>query len=169
MYKSISTVAQQLAQAATDFARNTTGQVPGSVAVGLSENTLVITLHGALSPAEKAPARSPTGAVHVQEVHRQLFANACDPLRQAINRTTGLEVRGAIAEVEPATDTVVQVFLPAGSVPTGSRSEGERPGEDQEGRPHGKQADVTAGIERCCHENTRPGRASEPTGQLAQR
>ena len=52
-----------------------TGHVPKSVTVVLSESTLVITLHGALSPAEKALAKSPAGAAQVQEFHRQLFAN----------------------------------------------------------------------------------------------
>ncbi len=129
MDKSTPTVAQQVAQAATDFMRRTTGHVPGSVAVALSENTLVITLHGAVSPAEKALARSPEGAAQVQEFHRQLFAIACDPLRQDIHRITGLEVRGAVLEVEPTTGTVVQVFLLAGGAPAGCGSEGEPGGQ----------------------------------------
>ena len=115
------TVTQQLTQAATDFVRQTTGHVPGSVAVVLSESTVVITLHGALSLAEMALARNPAGAVQVQEFHRQLFASSCEPLRQDIQRITGLQVRGAVAEVEPATGTVVHVFLLAGSVPAGNR------------------------------------------------
>ena len=82
--------------------------MPKSVTVVLSESTLVITLHGALSPAEKALAKSPAGAAQVQEFHRQLFANASDSLRQEIKRITGVEVREAAAEVEPTTGTVVQ-------------------------------------------------------------
>ena len=46
--------AKQIAQAAIDFEQQTTGHVPKSVTVVLSGDTLVITLHGALSPAEKA-------------------------------------------------------------------------------------------------------------------
>jgi uncharacterized protein YbcI len=129
MDKSNPTVAQQVAQAATDFVRRTTGHVAGSVTVVLSENTLVITLSGALSPAEKALARSPAGAARVEEFHRQLFANACDPLRQDIHRITGLEVRGAVLELEPATGTVVQVFLLAGGAPAGCGSGGEPGGQ----------------------------------------
>ena len=78
--------------------------------VVLSEDTLVITLHGALSPAEKALAKSPAGAAQVQEFHRQLFANSADSLRQEIKRITGVEVREATAEVETTTGTVVQAF-----------------------------------------------------------
>ncbi len=84
--------------------------MPKSVTVVLSEDTLVITLHEALSPAEKALARSPAGAAQVQEFHRQLFANSSDSLRQEIKRITGVEVREATAEVETTTGAVVQVF-----------------------------------------------------------
>ena len=76
----------------------------------LSENTLVITLHEALSPAERALATSPAGAAQVQEFHRQLFTNSAESLRQAIKEITGVEVREATAEVEPTTGAVVQVF-----------------------------------------------------------
>ena len=39
-----------------------------------------------------------------------MFANSCEPLRQAIKRITGVDVREAMAEVEPTTGTVMQVF-----------------------------------------------------------
>jgi len=126
MDESDSTVAQQLARAASAFEHQRTGHAPRSVTVVLSEDTLVITLHGALSPAEKALASSPAGAAQMQEFHRQLFANASDPLRQEIKRITGVEVRESAAEVETTTGvvvkvftsgTVVQVFLLARSVP----------------------------------------------------
>src|SRR3954469_15434113 len=126
MAKSSATVAQQIAQAASAFEQQTTGHAPTSVAVVLSGDTLVITLHGALSPAEKALAQSPEGAAQVQEFHRQLFHNSAADLRQEIKRITGVEVREAAVEVETATGTVVkaftngtvvQVFLLAGDVP----------------------------------------------------
>jgi len=103
-------VAQQLAQAAIAFQQQRTGHEPKSVAVVVSGETLLITLHGALSPAEQALARSPAGAAQVQEFHRQLFSNSADSLRQEIKRITGVEVREATAEVEPTSGTVVQVF-----------------------------------------------------------
>jgi uncharacterized protein YbcI len=105
-----STMAQQIAKAASDFQRQRTGLAPGAVTVVLSEQTLVITLHGVLSPAEKAMARSPTGAAQVQEYHRQLFVSSAEQLRHEIKRITGVDVREATAEVEPTTGTVVQVF-----------------------------------------------------------
>ena len=122
------TMAEQIAQAAIAFEQRRTGNhVPKSVTVVLSEGTLVITLHEALSPAERDMAKSPAGAAQMQEFHRQLFASSSEALRQEIKRITGMEVREATAEVEPAsgavvqaftTGTVVQVFLLAGNAPT---------------------------------------------------
>ena len=110
MDKSKLTMAQQVAQAASAFQQQRTGHMPKSVTVVLSEETLVVTLHGALSPAEKVLVMSPDGAAQVQEFHRQLFTNSCDALRQEIKRITGVEVREATAEIETTTGTVVQVF-----------------------------------------------------------
>ena len=104
------TMAQQIAQAAGVFEQQRTGLVPQSVTVVQSNGTLVVTLHGALSPAEQALSRTPAGAAQVQEFHRELFASASDALRQEIKRITGVEVREATAEIEPATGTVVAVF-----------------------------------------------------------
>jgi uncharacterized protein YbcI len=121
-------MAHQIAQAAIAFEQRRTGsQVPKSVTVVLSEGTLVITLHEALSPAERLLAKSPAGAAQVQEFHRQLFASSSDSLREEIKRITGMDVRESTAEIEPVsgavvqaftTGTVVQVFLLAGSAPT---------------------------------------------------
>ncbi len=138
MDRSNSTIAQQIAQAASAFEEQTTGHAPSSVTVVLNEDMLVIALRGALSPAEKALARDPTSAAQVQEYHRQLFANSSDALRHEIEKITGVEVREATAEVETitgavtqvfATGTVVQVFLLARSVPAGiwtARGPGDR-------------------------------------------
>jgi uncharacterized protein YbcI len=80
------------------------------VSVILSEDTLVITLHEALTPAEKAMAKSADGADQLQEFHRQLFASSSESLRQEINRITGREVREAAAEVEPTSGSIVHAF-----------------------------------------------------------
>jgi uncharacterized protein YbcI len=110
MNKSATTPAQQIAQAALAFEKLRTGHVPKSVAVVLAEDTLVITLHGALSPAERNLAKTPAGAAQVQEFHRELFTNSADVLRQEIKRITGVEVREAAVEVEPTTGTLLKVF-----------------------------------------------------------
>jgi uncharacterized protein YbcI len=104
------TMAQEVAQAASAFQQRQTGYAPKAVTVVLSEDTLVITLHGALTPAEQALATSPAGAAQVQDFHRQLFANSSEALREEIKRITGVNVREAAAEVETATGTVVHAF-----------------------------------------------------------
>ena len=87
---------------------------------------MVITLHGALSPAEKVLAQTAAGTAQVQEFHRQLFAASSAAFRQEIKRIAGVEVQEAAAEIEPATGavvhaftngTMVQVFLFAKPVP----------------------------------------------------
>jgi uncharacterized protein YbcI len=110
------------------------------VSVVLSGETVLITLHGALSPAEQALAKNPAGAAQVQEFHRQLFDTSADSLRQEIKRITGVDVREAAVEVEPAsgtvvkaftTGTVVQVYLLADSVTAGTWSGSGRDGQAQ--------------------------------------
>jgi len=120
-------MARQIAQTAREFEREITGHAPRSVTVVLSDDTLVITLHGALSEAEKDLARNPAGAAQLQEFHRQLFTTAAKSLRNEIERITGVKVREATSGIEPnagtvikvfTTGTVVQVFLLADSVET---------------------------------------------------
>ncbi len=131
MRKSNPTMAQQVAEAASAFQHESTGHAAKSVSVVLSEGTLVVTLHGALTPAEKVLAQTLAGASQVQEYHRQLFADSCGSLRQEIEKITGVEVCEASAEIETRTGsvmqvftsgTMVQVFLLAHSVPADSWS-----------------------------------------------
>jgi uncharacterized protein YbcI len=104
------TMAQQVAQAVSVFQERRTGYAPKAVTVVLSKDTLVVTLHEALSPAEKTLARTPEGAAQVQEFHRQLFHDSVDLLRQEIKRITGIEVGEAAAEIETTTGAVVHAF-----------------------------------------------------------
>ena len=119
-----SIAAQQIAQAARAFEQQRTGHAPLSVSVVLNEDTLVITLRGALSPAEKALAGNPKSAAQLQELHRQLFAVASGPLRREIERIVGVKVCEATAEIETIAGTIVQVFLLAGRAGTQTWSDG---------------------------------------------
>ena len=103
-------IAEQLARVASRFQEQRTGHTPTAVTVVLGEDTVVVNLHDALTPAEKALAKSPAGAARVQEYHRQLFADSTDEMRQEIKRITGRQVREAAAEIETATGTVVHAF-----------------------------------------------------------
>lgn len=126
MEKPTLTMAQQIAQVASDSEERRTGHAPRAVTVVLSEDTLVITLHGALSQAEMALTKTPAGAAQVQEFHRQLFITSSESQRQEIKRITGVEVREPAAQVETVagnfvqvftTGTMVQVFLLAHGIP----------------------------------------------------
>ena len=110
MDNSRTTMAQQVAQAIRDFQQERTGHVPKAVTVVLSEDTLVVTLHEALTPAEKALSRTAEGAAQVRDFHRQLFESSVESLRQEIERITGVAVRQAAAEVETTTGAVLHVF-----------------------------------------------------------
>jgi uncharacterized protein YbcI len=115
MTQSTETMAEQIAQVATTFQQQRTGHQPKSVSVMLGGDTLVVTLHGALSPAEQATVQSPQGAAKVLEFHRHLFLNASDTLRQEIKRITGMEVLEGSAEMDPTCGPVIQVF-PSGTM-----------------------------------------------------
>ena len=125
-----STIAQQLAQLASRFQQQRTGHPPTAVTVVLAEDTLVVTLHDALTMAEKALAKDPIGAARVQDFHRQLFASSTDEMRQEILRITGRRVREAAAEIETATGTVVHAFTTGAMVQvfllTNGKTNGER-------------------------------------------
>jgi uncharacterized protein YbcI len=119
-------MAQQIAQTAIAFEEQRLGRRPTSVTVVLGGDTLVITMKGVLSPAEKALAASPEGASELQEFHQKLFQLSSDPLRREIKRITGLEVSEVAKDKVPAAvqvfavGTVVQVFLLAGRLPVDS-------------------------------------------------
>jgi uncharacterized protein YbcI len=103
-------VARQVAQTAARLHLERTGHAPASVSVVLSNETLVITLHGALSPAETMLATTPAGAAQVQDFHRNLFESSSRSLREEIKRITGVDVRSATAQIETTAGAVVQVF-----------------------------------------------------------
>jgi uncharacterized protein YbcI len=105
-----SQITQHLAEMASSLQQQRTGCAPKAVTAILGEDSLVMTVYGALTPAEKALARTPKGAAQLQEFHRQLFSSESEPMRQEIKRITGREVREATAAIETATGAVVQVF-----------------------------------------------------------
>jgi uncharacterized protein YbcI len=137
-----SPMAREIARAAVAFEQQRTGHAPESVSVVLADGTLVITLYGALSPAEHALAQTPEGAARVQELQQQLFLTAGDSLREAVRRITGVAVREAAAAIAPGnlnvvhaftTGTLVQVYLLAGAVPVDHWS-GTDPGDGRAGK-----------------------------------
>ena len=120
--------AKQLADIARQFEQSQTGLLPQSATAVLENDSMVITLHGVLSPAEKKLAKTPTGANQVRELNRQRFMKTCRSLWQKFEVITGVAVLEATSEITTDTDTVVQVFRLAGNVPssTWSESRGEQ-------------------------------------------
>jgi uncharacterized protein YbcI len=125
----IPTISEQVGEVAKALQHQRTGHAPEAVTVVLSEDTLVITMHDALTRAEKALALNSIGASQVQEFHRQLFLASADALRKEIKRITGRDAVEAAAEIVPATGSivhafttgnVVQVFLLSEAMPTES-------------------------------------------------
>jgi uncharacterized protein YbcI len=110
MNKAKSHLWQQLARIASSLQKKRTGVAPKSATAILSENTLVVTLEDALTPAEMALVCSPAGAAQVQEYHRQLFASSSELMREKIKSITGRDVREATAEIETTTGTIAHVF-----------------------------------------------------------
>jgi len=110
MNQSTSQMTQQLARVASTLQQQTTGVAPKAVTAILNENTLVVTLEDALTPAEKALVRTPQGAAQVQEFHRQLFASSSESMQEEIKKITGRDVREATAEIETATGAIAHTF-----------------------------------------------------------
>ena len=125
---------QELAQIALSMQVERTGHTPKAVTVVASEDTVVLTLHEALTPAERILARSESGAAKIEQYHRALFAVSCDELRKEIQRLTGRKVREAAVVVEPATGAIVHAFT-SGTVVQIFQLE-----------PHGVATHVSAGL-----------------------
>ncbi|HMN39674.1 MAG TPA: Na-translocating system protein MpsC family protein [Phycisphaerales bacterium] len=120
-------MAEQVAEAAIAYQLERTGHAPSSATVVLSGDTLVITLHDALSEAERVLSQNPEGAARVQAFHRELFGVSAAPLRLEIERITGMPVREAAGEVEPVTGVVVHAFTSGTVVQVFQLAQGVRP------------------------------------------
>ena len=125
---------KELAEIALTMQSERTGHTPKAVTVVASDETVVLTLHEALTPAEKILARTEAGAAKVEQYHRALFAVSCDELRKEIQRLTGRKVREAAVVVEPATGAIVHAFT-SGTVVQIFQLE-----------PHGVATHVAAGV-----------------------
>ena len=131
---SVADFSDELARLALAMQSERTGHTPKAVTVVASNETVVLTLHEALTPAEKILARTESGAVKVEQYHRALFAVSCDELRNEIQRLTGRKVREAAVVVEPATGAIVHAFT-SGTIVQIFQLE-----------PHGVATHVSAGI-----------------------
>ena len=110
MMKPRSTMADQISLAASLIERRRTGHARKWLTVFLNADTMVITLHGALTAAEQSLIERQADAGRLEEFHRRLFTDDPASLWRKIRRITGMEVRDATAEVDTTNGTVVQVL-----------------------------------------------------------
>jgi uncharacterized protein YbcI len=108
-------VSKELADIALAMQSERTGHTPKAVTVVASDETVVVTLQEALTPAEKILVRTEAGASKVEDYHRALFAVSCNELRCEIQRLTGRRVREAAGVMEPASGAIVHAF-PSGTM-----------------------------------------------------
>ena len=116
------TMAEQIGLAASAFEQIRTGHVPKSVTVVLNEDTLVITLRGVLTRAERVLANTEEGAAWVREYHRRLMTSASSSLVDEIKRITGIAAHESDAiqgEAVPLFEigAIVHVFVLRASIP----------------------------------------------------
>ena len=103
-------MSKELADIALAMQSERTGHTPKAVTVVASDETVVVTLQEALTPAEKILVRTEAGASKVEDYHRALFAVSCNELRREIQRLTGRRVREAAVVMEPASGAIVHAF-----------------------------------------------------------
>jgi uncharacterized protein YbcI len=120
------TMAEEVAESLSRFQRERTGHTPRAVTVVLTDDTLVVTLHGALTPAEVELSRTEEGAAQVQDYHRRLFNISQPALLEELARITGVRVKEAAVELEPASGAVIHAFT-SGAVVQVFRMNGDIP------------------------------------------
>ncbi len=103
-------VARQVAQAAGSFEHLLLGRTPRSVTVVAGGGWMVVSLHEAFSPVERRLSADEEGSHRVRDFHRYLFDNSLDSLRSHVRRSTGIELRGAIAHVDTTTGSILKTF-----------------------------------------------------------
>jgi len=103
-------LARQVARATGTFEHLLTGRAPRSVMVVCNGDCIVVSLHEAFSPLERRLACEEDGLTRVKDYHRYLFDQSLDSLRTHVKRSTGVELRGALAHVEESTGSVLKTF-----------------------------------------------------------
>ena len=103
-------VARQVAQATGSFEHLLLGRTPRSVTVVADGRWMVVNLHEAFSPVERRLAVDEEGSNRVKDFHRYLFDNSLHALRSHVRRSTGVELRGAIAHVDTTTGSVLKTL-----------------------------------------------------------
>jgi len=101
---------RRIAQATGTFEHLLTGRVPNCVTVISNGDWLVVSLHEALSNVERRLAATADGLARVRDFHRYIFDRSLDSLREHVRHSTGVEINGALAHVDPDTGSVLKTF-----------------------------------------------------------
>lgn len=114
-------MAEQIGHAASAFEQIRTGHVPKSVTVVLNDDTLVVTLRGVLTRAERVLANTEEGAAWVREYHRRLLMSTSNTLLDEINRITGASAHESVIDAAAVplfeVGAVVHVFVLSTPIP----------------------------------------------------
>jgi uncharacterized protein YbcI len=104
------TMTQQIAEATRVIEQQRAGHAPTAVTVVRSEDTLIIALRGGLAEIDQALVQRREGAAQEQGFLRLLFTSSADSLWRESARITGADVLEAVAKVDSATGTIMDVF-----------------------------------------------------------
>lgn len=104
------TMTQQIAEATRVIEQQRAGHAPTAVTVVRSEDTLIIALRGGLAEIDQALVQHREGAAQEQGFLRLLFTSSADSLWRESARITGADVLEAVAKVDSATGTIMDVF-----------------------------------------------------------
>jgi len=103
-------LARRVARAAGSFEHRLLGREPASVTIVATAGWMVVQLHEPFSLTERRLAADADGALEVREFHRGLFERSLAGLLHHVRRVTGVELRGALAHVDPLTGSVLKTL-----------------------------------------------------------
>lgn len=110
-----SDIADRVAEAAMAVPIRELGIAPCLVVVVASEDALMVTMCGMLTPQDTNLAHYSKGDSSSQQFHQHHFAQSVEPLRQEIERITEVPVLKSSVDVDEITGSVVYSFT-TGSV-----------------------------------------------------
>jgi len=105
-----SDIADKVAKAAMALQIRELGMAPYLVVVVASEDALVVTMCGILTPRDNNLAHAAKGSADSQPFHEQHFAQSLEPLRQEIERIADIPVLKSSLDVDETTGSVVYTF-----------------------------------------------------------
>lgn len=107
---SIDRRARLVAHATGTFEHLLLGRGPTAVTVVGDGDWMVISLHEPFSAAERRLSTDAAGRDRVRDFHEHLFEHSLESLVNHVHRSTGVELRGAMLHVDPASGGILKTF-----------------------------------------------------------